>query len=282
MIELALSPNAFLTQQETELNLEVRNIGPGTCKMIEVRLGRPRGLLLVGGSLHVRIELLEPGKVVSCKFVVLVDYPGQIEIGTANYSYRDGRSRARYPEQQKWVLEVKQAGAAPPSDQPRSSTVERKKVFISYRWSDSKDRAHLLYGELVRAFGKENVHLDQEGAKLGGDFQLRLDGGLQASSAMLALIGPAWNPKNPETGRRRLDDEDDPIRHEIDAALRANMYLIPVMSPDVAVPALADLPPCLRPLLRREIAWIYPTRVAASIKRILDDLRQHVVGGKFL
>lgn len=150
-----------------------------------------------------------------------------------------------------------------------------------YRWSDSRDRAHLLYGELVRPFGPEHVHLDQEGARLGGDFQARLDDGLRASSAMLVLIGPAWNPELQGTGRRRFDDENDPIRYEVDAALREGMHLIPVMSPEVPVPAAADLPDCLRPLLRRKIAWIYPTRVTASINRIVDDLCPHVAGGRF-
>jgi TIR domain len=280
MIELMLSPTVFPAQEETELTLEIRNAGPGTCKMVEVRLERPPGLLLVGGSLHVRIELLEPGHVRLRKFVVMATLPGRTKMGTANFSYRDGRSRAHYPERISWLLGV--GDPLIPSYASWPSAVERKKVFICYRWSDSKDRAHLLYSELVRAFGKEHVHLDQEGAKLGGDFQMRLDEGLQASSAMLVLIGPAWNPINLKTGERRLDDEEDPIRYEIASALRAGMHLIPVMSPEVAVPTIADLPPCLRPLLRKEIAWIYPTRVSASIKRIVDDLRPHVANGSFL
>jgi hypothetical protein len=169
----------------------------------------------------------------------------------------------------------------PPPRRPSPIPLQRTKVFISYRWSDSKDRAHLLYGELIRAFGPEHVHLDQEGAELGGDFQTRLDKGLEASSAMLVLIGPEWNSELQGTGRRRLDDENDPIRHEVNAALLAGIRLIPVMSREVAMPDSANLPECLRPLLRREIAWIYPTSVSANIKRIVDELRPYVAGGRF-
>ncbi|WP_433558354.1 TIR domain-containing protein [Pseudonocardia xinjiangensis] len=281
MIELGLSPRAISAQTETELTLEVRNVGGGTCKQVKVRLGRPHGLLFVGGSPYIEVELLAPGQRVARCFTVRAGTAGRIEIGTANYSYRDPQGRSRHPNGSTWILEVGPPVAVPLPERRGPSVVARKKVFISYRWSDSKDRAYLLYRELVRAFGAEHVHLDQEGAVLGGDFQTRLDNGLQASSAMLVLIGPEWNPEVRETGRRRLDDENDAIRREVDAAIRAGMYLIPVMSWDLPVPAETDLPECIRPLLRKEVARIHSTMVMDCIKRIVDDLRPHVAGGRF-
>jgi hypothetical protein len=281
MIEAALAPSAFPAQQETELTLEVRNVGDGPCKQVKLRLGRPHGLLVVGGSTHIEAELLAPGQRATCRFTVCADVPGRFEIGTANYSYRDERGQSRHPIGPRWELEVGPAVAQPPQERPSRAVVERTKVFISYRWGDSRDLAYLLHTHLARAFGPEHVHLDQMGARLGGDFQDRLDDGLRASSAMLVLIGPAWNPEVPGTDRRRLDDENDPIRYEVDAALSAAMHVIPVMSSDVPIPVAADLPECLRPLLRREIARIYPTMVTASIKRIVDDLRPHLAGGRF-
>jgi len=281
VIELSLSPSTFPARQATELTLKVHNVGEGTCKQVNLRLGRSHGLLIIRGSPQFSVELLKPDQRATLSFTVRAEHPGRFEITTANYSYRDDRGRSQHPTGPSWVLQVSPAVATPPPERPGPPMVARTKVFISYRWSDSKDRAHLLYSELVRAFGREHVHLDQEGAQLGGDFQTRLDKGLEASSAMLVLIGPDWNPELQGTGWRRLDDENDPIRHEVNTALLAGIHLIPVMSREVAVPDSADLPECLRPLLRREIAWIYPTSVTANIKRIVDELRPYVAGGRF-
>lgn len=281
MIEASLSPNTFPAQHEADLTLQVHNIGNGPCKRVNLRLQRPPGLLFVGRSPSIEVELLAPGQRESCYFTVRADAPGRFQIGTANYSYRDERGRPLHPEGPSWTLEVLPAVTAPSPEQPSPLALERTKVFISYRWSDSRDRAYLLYEKLARAFGSEHVHLDQEGASLGSDFQARMTDGLRASSAMLVLIGPAWNPEIEGTGKRRLDHENDPIRYEVEAGLRAGMHMIPVMSQEVPVPAVADLPERLRPLLLRNIAFISPTQVTASINRIIDDLRPHVAGGRF-
>lgn len=77
MIKASLTPNAFPAQQETDLRLEVRNVGDRPCKQVKLRLERPDGLLVVGGSARVEAELLAPGEQVTCRFTVWADAPGR-------------------------------------------------------------------------------------------------------------------------------------------------------------------------------------------------------------
>jgi hypothetical protein len=151
------------------------------------------------------------------------------------------------------------------------------KVFISYRWDDVEAEANLLYLELVRALGSDFVHLDRgQGRVLGGNFPARLDAALRASSAMLVLIGPEWNPIIGSAGVRRLDSAKDVVRHEIRTGLLSEMHMIPVLLRGASMPRDTDLPDDIRGLCMCDAAEIRRFGFAGDIELIIDALRPHV------
>lgn len=288
MIELTLSPTRFPVQKSTVLTIVVRNIGRGTCGNLTLRLERPPGLLLIDGSEKITIPWLAAGEHREQRITVMARHPGQFRVSTANFSYRDASDRPRHRPSESWTVNVvvpaaREAASPDPSNAPATErTSELGKVFISYRWRDSAARADHLYSELCREFSADWVHLDRERRRLGGDFHQRLDAALRASTAMLALIGPQWNPEIGPPGTRRLDLEQDIVRYEIRTALQNGMHVIPVLCDNADMPHGTDLPEDIRNLASRDAAEIGKFRVRDDIAKIIEALRPHVGGDGLL
>ena len=123
-------------------------------------------------------------------------------------------------------------------------------VFISYRRSETGPYARLLREELRRHLAWETVFMDVESIEGGVDFADAIRRALDACAVMLALIGPAWLTVTDPTGRRRLDDPDDLVRLEIEAALARGIRVVPVLVDGTAMPHRRDLPDSVAPLTR--------------------------------
>ncbi len=74
---------------------------------------------------------------------------------------------------------------------------------------------------------------------------------------LLAVIGPHWLAAEGDAGRR-LDDPQDWVRLEIEAALKRGVRVIPVQIDGARMPAAAELPPSLRDLVRRQAVVLSP------------------------
>ena len=94
-------------------------------------------------------------------------------------------------------------------------------MFISYRRQDSSAApyARLIYERVARSVEREKVFLDVDNIPLGLDFQQILSDRVGACDALLAIIGPDWLTIEDEDARRRLDNPDDFVRIEVEAAL---------------------------------------------------------------
>jgi tetratricopeptide (TPR) repeat protein len=108
------------------------------------------------------------------------------------------------------------------------------RIFLSYRRQDS-DYAVLLYAWLTERFGSEQVFWDREDIDPGKDFRRVLSQQLHRAQALVALIGPGWFPS-------------PWIQHEITAALRRRLLILPVLVGDVANLAADGLPKGIRKL----------------------------------
>ena len=60
--------------------------------------------------------------------------------------------------------------------------------------------------------------------------------------------------------RRRLDDPDDFVRIEIEAALKRGVRVIPVLIDGAAMPRASDLPDSLKKLVRRQYVEVSHSR----------------------
>jgi hypothetical protein len=125
-------------------------------------------------------------------------------------------------------------------------------IFISYRRDDSAQVTHRIFDRLKRHYGEESIFMDFDSIPSGADFRSVLDESIKQSNVLLAVIGKHWLDIKDETGRRRLDQENDYVRREIAAALKQGIPVIPLVLSDAQMPSEKDLPPDLKNLVYKQ------------------------------
>jgi TIR domain len=86
-----------------------------------------------------------------------------------------------------------------------------------------------IYDRLAHKLGRENVFFDVDAIEHGIDFVDAISDRVGECDALLVLISPHWVSTADENGRRRLDDPNDFVRIEIEAALKRGIRVIPVL-----------------------------------------------------
>jgi hypothetical protein len=124
-------------------------------------------------------------------------------------------------------------------------------VFISYRRQDTSGIAGRLYDRLADWFGDAQVFMDVDNIELGVDFAGAITRAVGTCEVLLAVIGPGWVAATGKDGRRRLEDPDDVVRLEVEAALDRDVRVIPVLVGGAAMPQRGELPGGLAKLARR-------------------------------
>lgn len=130
-------------------------------------------------------------------------------------------------------------------------------IFISYRRDDSATICGRIFDALERYFGSGAVFKDVDSIPIGVPFPQYIDSVLQKCSVTLVVIGKGWLDARGPNGARRLDDPTDPVRLEVETALRrSDMVVIPLLVEGAAMPAAASLPASLRPVAERNAALV--------------------------
>ena len=148
------------------------------------------------------------------------------------------------------------------------------KIFLSYRRDDTGGRAGRLFDVLVARFGAHNVFQDVSSAAPGYDFADRVEQSIATSDAVLVVIGPSWLDSTTADGRRRIDQPDDFVRHEVSSALASGMPVVPVLVDDAELPLADRLPEDVRALVRRQAVSVRD----ASWRQDVDDLIRRLEG----
>ena len=108
-------------------------------------------------------------------------------------------------------------------------------IFISYRRSDTGAFTGRLDDHLRARFGNDQIYRDIDSIPLGVDFVAHLSEEIQKCDVFLVVIGNEWDAQ-------RLDDENDFVRTEIEAALQRDILIIPVLVDGAEMPQRAELP----------------------------------------
>lgn len=153
-------------------------------------------------------------------------------------------------------------------------TEAQGRIFISYRRDDSAYPAGWLYDRLAERFGPEQIFKDVDSIELGEDFVQEIGEAVGQADVLLALIGRRWLNAPDEQGGRRLDDPDDFVRIEIEAALERKVRVIPILVEDAGMPREGDLPESLRPLARRQALELSPARFSSDTAKLLGVLER--------
>ena len=96
---------------------------------------------------------------------------------------------------------------------PRSSSSAGVDVFVSYRRSDAADD---LLWSLVAQDSGHSVFVDRRSVPAGRDLVEEITARIVECDAVVAPIGPQW--LSDASGHHRLDDPEDFVRRELEAA----------------------------------------------------------------
>jgi hypothetical protein len=146
------------------------------------------------------------------------------------------------------------------------------RIFISYRREETAYPAGWLYDRLADHYGGGQVFKDVDSIQLGDDFVEVITRAVGSCDVLLALIGDQWLTITDEHGRRRLDDPDDFVRLEIEAALSRNVRVIPILVGSARMPRAEELPDSLAKLVRRQALELHPARFDFDTGRLLKVL----------
>jgi formylglycine-generating enzyme required for sulfatase activity len=143
------------------------------------------------------------------------------------------------------------------------------KIFICYRRDDSAYPAHQIYRDLSNHFGSESVVLDVDNILLGTDFREYLNKQVSKCDILLAVIGDQWI----EILKQRLDEPNDYVRVEIQAALESDIPVVPVLVGKASVPDEKNLPPELVKLAYKQAAEVRAgPDLQTHLTRLVDGL----------
>lgn len=151
-------------------------------------------------------------------------------------------------------------------------------VFISYRRSDASGYAGRLFDCLDGHFGNSVVFMDVDSIEEGSDYVEVIRSRLASCHVMIVLIGTDWLTVEGEEGKPRLDDPQDFVRLEIEAALERGIPIIPALVGGASAPAESDLPPSLQALARRQAVTIHDERFRYDASRLIKAVSRHLPG----
>jgi hypothetical protein len=146
------------------------------------------------------------------------------------------------------------------------------RIFISYRREETAYAAGWLFDRLVEHFGRGQVFKDVDSIQLGDDF-------VEVITAAVGSCNPGHTIPG-DAGRRRLDNPEDFVRLEIQAALTRDIRVIPILVDGARMPRAGELAPSLAKLVRRQALELSPSRFAFDTGRLLEVLDNTLAEGQ--
>jgi hypothetical protein len=153
-----------------------------------------------------------------------------------------------------------------------SSPSGPRRIFLSYRHEETEWQASWLTETLNTRFGEGVVFKDVDSIQPGDDFVEAITDAVGACEVLLALIGSQWLTMTGQDERRRLEDPTDFLRLEIEAALKRNVRVIPILVQGARMPRADELPASLAMLARRQAIELGPRRFRSDAEPLLKVL----------
>ena len=116
--------------------------------------------------------------------------------------------------------------------------------------------------------------MDVDTVEPGADFASVITQAVGSCEVLIALIGPTWSTIADQRGRRRLDDPDDFVVLEIQAALEREIHVIPVLVDGAVMPNRYDLPEELRDIARRNAVRLDHETFRSDVAILLDAVER--------
>ena len=151
-------------------------------------------------------------------------------------------------------------------------------IFINYRREDSAGHAGRLFDGLSSHF-PGRLFMDVDTIAPGIDFVDAIEQAVGACEVLIVMIGREWLTLKNAAGGRRIDEDGDFVRLELEHALIRNIRVIPVLVQGAEPPRPEDLPPSLAKLARRNAIELSDARWGYDVDRLAQTI-QGVLGEK--
>lgn len=145
------------------------------------------------------------------------------------------------------------------------------RIFVSYRASDGKKDASRLATDLVRVFGEASVFFDKADLTGGTSWRQQVLAALGSKPVVVLLLTPDYFGAVKD-GARRIDQDNDPVRLEILAAMEAGATVLPLLTEGVGMPAAAELPAALAGLREHHALKLRTDDWDTDFARLVKDL----------
>lgn len=153
--------------------------------------------------------------------------------------------------------------------------MNKRKIFISYRQSDTQSEASRLKENLEEVFGAENVFFDIETLEPGLNFAKAIEKTILQSAVVLVLIGETWTEVKDESGNLRLFRDDDWVRREVAMALSMEgTRVIPVLVKDAKKLTADQLPDNIKTLADFQWAELTIPRWRSDVEKLVSSLEK--------
>jgi TolA-binding protein len=116
--------------------------------------------------------------------------------------------------------------------------------------------------------------MDVDSIEPGLDFARVLNDQVAQCDILISVVGKNWIDARDENGARRLDNPDDFVRIEIEAALHQDKRVIPVLVGEAQMPRADQLPDTLRPFARRNAVRLTHERFRADTQALITTLQR--------
>jgi hypothetical protein len=149
-------------------------------------------------------------------------------------------------------------------------------IFISYRRDDAGGWAGRVRDRLHTDFPGVPIFMDVDAIGPGAKWREEIRKALQAADVFLAVLDRDF-AKADSRGRRRLDEPNDPFRHELAAALtREDITVIPVLAGGATMPAAEELPADVAEITEHNALRVDNADWGTAAPRLVDAVRANL------
>ena len=149
-------------------------------------------------------------------------------------------------------------------------------IFLSYRREDTAPYARLLQFQFLERIPDAHVFMDLDSIEPGVDFAEVIRKAIDSCAVLVALIGRQWATIADEEGHRRLDNPDDFVCFEIQAALERGVLVIPVLVDGAKPLRQQQLPFELHKLARLNALELSYGRYQYDADRLIDRIQRNL------
>src|SRR5215510_2489574 len=89
MIEVSVRPDHLVASRRAQLAIRFANRGRRACSDVVFKLGLPSAITIIVGTNRVEIPVIPPGQVHTHEMTVEPKRPGEFQLTSTNFSYRD-------------------------------------------------------------------------------------------------------------------------------------------------------------------------------------------------